>query len=131
MSQDSFPRHSPLNGHIQSINHKSARHLGPPWLSLQPYLGARYSWGVSLFGVVEKDRNKLLSRPWCHGTRHQALPCPARATGDYFDNRHKTLETTKPTAAKAIASLVEAEILRETTGRKRDRVMPISATCGC
>ncbi len=32
------------------------------------------------------------------------------------------LDTTKPTASKAIASLVEADILRETTGKARDRV---------
>jgi Fic family protein len=33
----------------------------------------------------------------------------------------KLLETTKPTAAKAIDVLTEARILRETTGRRRDR----------
>ena len=32
------------------------------------------------------------------------------------------LDTTKPTAAKAIAALQQANILRETTGKKRDRV---------
>ena len=32
------------------------------------------------------------------------------------------LETTKPTAAKAIASLEEAGVLVEVTGRRRDRV---------
>jgi Fic family protein len=33
----------------------------------------------------------------------------------------KLLETTKPTATRAIESLVEAGILAETTGKKRDR----------
>jgi len=33
----------------------------------------------------------------------------------------KLLETTKPTAAKAIAFLEEIGILAETTGRRRDR----------
>jgi hypothetical protein len=32
------------------------------------------------------------------------------------------LQTTKPTALKAIAALVGAGVLRETTGRQRDRV---------
>lgn len=33
----------------------------------------------------------------------------------------KLLETSKPTATRAIETLVEAGILAETTGRKRDR----------
>jgi len=33
----------------------------------------------------------------------------------------KLLETTKPTAAKAIALLEEVGVLTETTGRRRDR----------
>ena len=32
------------------------------------------------------------------------------------------LQTTKPTATKAIKDLVEANVLTETTGRKRDRL---------
>lgn len=76
----------------------------------------------NLFGVVEKDRTKLLSR---RGTTvpairlFHALPKQPVVT---LTTVIKTLKTTKPTAAKAIANLVEAEILRETTGRKRDRV---------
>lgn len=34
----------------------------------------------------------------------------------------KLLNVTKPTASKAIDALRQARILRETTGRKRDRV---------
>ncbi len=34
----------------------------------------------------------------------------------------KLLQTTKPTATKAIRDLVEASVLTETTGRKRDRL---------
>jgi Fic family protein len=34
----------------------------------------------------------------------------------------KTLKTTKPTASKAISRLLDARILKETTGRQRDRV---------
>ncbi len=32
------------------------------------------------------------------------------------------LKTSKPTASKAIAALAEANVLRETTGKQRDRV---------
>ncbi len=32
------------------------------------------------------------------------------------------IDTTKPTASKAITTLIDAGILRETTGRERDRV---------
>ena len=31
------------------------------------------------------------------------------------------LETTKPTAAKAVTALVKTGVLKETTGRRRDR----------
>ena len=34
----------------------------------------------------------------------------------------EVIDTTKPTASKAITTLVDAGILRETTGRARDRV---------
>lgn len=34
----------------------------------------------------------------------------------------RRLRTSKPTAAKAIAALEAAKILRETTGKQRDRV---------
>ena len=34
----------------------------------------------------------------------------------------KALKTTKPTASKAITTLVDARILKETTGKQRDRV---------
>ena len=37
------------------------------------------------------------------------------------------LRTTKPTAAKAIKSLVQAGILKETTGRERNRIYAYSA----
>jgi len=34
----------------------------------------------------------------------------------------EALSMTKPTAVKAIAALEDAQVLRETTGKKRDRV---------
>jgi Fic family protein len=40
----------------------------------------------------------------------------------FYDVIRQLLETTKPTASKTISTLTEAGILRETTGRRRDRV---------
>jgi Fic family protein len=37
------------------------------------------------------------------------------------------LETTRPTATKAITALVDAGVLAETTGRKRDRTFAYAA----
>ena len=37
------------------------------------------------------------------------------------------LETTKPTAAKAVGALVDAAVLVETTGRRRDRTFSYAA----
>jgi len=37
------------------------------------------------------------------------------------------LETTKPTATKAVAALVDADILTETSGRRRDRTFGYKA----
>jgi hypothetical protein len=37
------------------------------------------------------------------------------------------LETTKPTAAKAVKDLIDAQVLSETTGRKRDRAFSYAA----
>lgn len=43
----------------------------------------------------------------------------------------KLLETTKPTAAKAIALLEEVGVLSETTGRKRDRTFSYAKYLDC
>ena len=40
------------------------------------------------------------------------------------------LETTKPTATKAVRALIEAGILVETTGRRRDRTFGYAAYLG-
>ena len=74
-----------------------------------------------LFALFSRDRTRVLanrkatvvaSRPFEELPRHPVVT----VTGVV-----KLLETTKPTAAKAIALLEEVGVLAETTGRKRGR----------
>lgn len=75
-----------------------------------------------LFTLLNKDRQRLInsSSATVPAIRlFDALPkqpviTPAGAM--------KLLKTTKPTAAKAISALLDAKILKETTGKLRDRV---------
>jgi len=75
-----------------------------------------------LFAVVAKDRKTLLTGK---GSTIAAirlfdlLPMHPIVT---LSRAMKLLKTTKPTAAKAIDALRRAKILRETTGKPRDRV---------
>ena len=74
-----------------------------------------------LFGLVNKDRARILSAPNASVMaarlldqlpRHPLVTIPAVV---------KLLGTTKPTAAKAVGVLEHLGILVETTGRRRDR----------
>ncbi|MCK6456154.1 MAG: hypothetical protein L6Q92_06445 [Phycisphaerae bacterium] len=74
-----------------------------------------------LFRLISDDRARLLVRnqvtipairPFDRLPTH-AIMTLARAT--------RLLRTTKPTAARAIAELVNSRVFRETTGRARDR----------
>ncbi len=75
-----------------------------------------------LFGLLGAHRKRLLSR---RGVTIPALQLleqlplqPIVTLGGVLELLH----TTKPTAAKAIAALQAAGLLRETTGRQRDRI---------
>ncbi len=76
----------------------------------------------SLFTLLNQDRQRLL--------RSKGVTIPAMRLFDALPKQPiitvagimRRLKTTKPTAAKAIAALEAAKILRETTGRQRDRV---------
>ena len=80
-----------------------------------------------LFTLIRDDHKKLLAR--------QRVTVPALRLFEQLPTHPmitlpKTialLETTKPTASKAIATLVEAKILSETTGKARDRVYAYDA----
>ena len=74
------------------------------------------------FALLNKDRQTLL--------KQRGTTIPAVRLFDLLPNHPittipgviKLLHTTKPTAAKAIDALCRAKILRETTGKARDRV---------
>jgi len=75
----------------------------------------------SLFALVSSDRTRVLAirSTSVAGIRlFELLPAQPIVT---VGNIVKLLKTTKPTATKAVAGLVEAGILTETTGRRRDR----------
>jgi len=75
-----------------------------------------------LFALLSKDRKRLLNAA--------GATLPAIRLFDTLPGRPvvtlagatKVLKTSKPTASKAIAVLEDARILRETTGKQRDRV---------
>ncbi|MBI1902635.1 MAG: Fic family protein [Planctomycetia bacterium] len=75
-----------------------------------------------LFALLSRDRQSLLAHP--------AATIPAVRLFDQLPTHPfvtlpramSLLSTTKPTAAKAIAVLRQAKILKETTGKRRDRV---------
>jgi Fic family protein len=75
-----------------------------------------------LFALVAKDRREVLGdgRASVASVRLlETLPSHPVVT---LALARDLLNTTKPTAAKAIESLIERGVLRETTGRQRDRV---------
>jgi Fic family protein len=80
-----------------------------------------------LFELVSRDREKLLARPDSTVISlrlFERLPVKPILTAA---NVVEQLETTKPTAMKAINLLVEAGILSEITGKKRDQTFGYSA----
>lgn len=75
-----------------------------------------------LFALLHKDRQYLLERPRVNVAAIRLLETlPARpiVTAPLVV---KLLDTTMPTASKAIDMLVDANILHETSGKQRDRV---------
>lgn len=75
-----------------------------------------------LFALLNKDRRRLLN---ASGATVPAIRLFDTLPGQpvvTLAGAMKALKTTKPTAAKAISSLLDAKILKETTGRQRDRV---------
>lgn len=75
-----------------------------------------------LFALLNKDRQRLL--------KASGATVPAIRLFDALSGQPvvtlagvmKALKTTKPTASKAISTLLDAKILKETTGKQRDRV---------
>jgi Fic family protein len=85
----------------------------------------------SLFALISADRTKVLAAPSTSvaGIRlFELLPAHPIVT---VGSAVKLLESTKPTAAKAVAALVAAGLLVETTGRRRDRSYSYQAYLNC
>jgi Fic family protein len=81
--------------------------------------------------LISADRTKVLAAPSTSvaGIRlFELLPAHPIVT---VGSAVKLLESTKPTAAKAVAALVAAGLLVETTGRRRDRSYSYQAYLNC
>ena len=80
-----------------------------------------------IFGLVSRDRQKVLeagSSTVMTARLFEQLPKHPIVT---IARVTSLLDTTKPTANKAVTSLVDAGVLVETTGRKRDRTFRYDA----
>jgi Fic family protein len=74
-----------------------------------------------LFALVSRDRNRVLATPQVSimaARLFERLPEHPMLT---IANAIEWLETTRPTATKAVLSLLEAGVLSESSGRKRNR----------
>ena len=82
---------------------------------------------TAMFELVATDRAKVLSSGAASVSAarlFEQLPHHPIIT---IAGAVELLQTTKPTAAKAVGGLVDAGVLNETTGRRRDRVYSYSA----
>ncbi len=75
-----------------------------------------------LFALLSKDRQRLLNSPGATVPAIRLFDALPRRPMVTLAGAMKALKTTKPTASKAINALKDAKILRETTGKQRDRV---------
>jgi Fic family protein len=80
-----------------------------------------------LFLLVNEDRARVLSAPNASVMAARLLDQLPRHPMVTIPAVVKLLGTTKPTAAKAIGVLEQLQILRETTGRRRDRMFSYAA----
>jgi len=75
-----------------------------------------------LFARLNRDRKALLAQPGATIPAIRLFDMLPRHPVVTLALAMKLLDTTKPTASKAIDALRKSHILRETTGRRRDRV---------
>jgi Fic family protein len=80
-----------------------------------------------LFLLVNKDRARVLAAPNASVMAARLLDQLPRHPILTIPGVVKLLGTTKPTATKAVGVLEQLEILRETTGRRRDRTFSYPA----
>jgi Fic family protein len=81
----------------------------------------------SLFALVAQDRDRLLGSAGVAVSTLRLFEQLPRHPVVTLASVVKLLDTTKPTAASAIAGLERAGVLSETTGRQRDRVFTYTA----
>ncbi len=80
-----------------------------------------------IFGLISRDRQRVLdakSSTVMAARLFEMLPEHPIVT---IAKATRLLDTTKPTATKAVTALVDADVLVETTGRKRDRTFSYKA----
>jgi Fic family protein len=81
----------------------------------------------SLFDLVTRDRARVLERASSSVATMRLFEQLPRHPIVTIAGATRLLHTTKPTAIKAVGSLVDAGVLAETTGRKRDRLFGYGA----
>jgi len=74
-----------------------------------------------IFSLINGDRRKLLEHSDATVTAMRLFDILPEHPIVTLPSAVEMMETTKPTAGKAIGALIKAGILRETTGRRRDR----------
>ena len=79
-----------------------------------------------LFALVSRDRVRVLAAGRASVVASRLFEALPRHPVVTITGVVKLLDTTKPTAAKAIALLEEVGVLAETTGRRRDRTFSYS-----
>lgn len=75
-----------------------------------------------LFALLSKDRQRLLGAPGVTVPAIRLLDALPEQPIVTLAGVMKILKTSKPTASKAISLLDRAKILKETTGKQRDRI---------
>lgn len=80
-----------------------------------------------LFGLVATDRSKVLAAPTTSVMAARLFELLPEHPIVSIASAVELLGTTKPTATKAVSALVDAGVLVETTGRRRDRTFGYAA----
>jgi hypothetical protein len=79
-----------------------------------------------LFALVSRDRSQVLAAPGATASSARLFEVLPEHPVVSIGRAMELLGTSRPTATKAVNSLVIAKVLNETTGRRRDRVFAYS-----
>ena len=89
--------------------------------------GEAVSTARELFALVNRDRTRVLATPGSTLVAARLFELLPERPILTIAHVVRILNTTRPTAAKAVAALVEAGVLEESSGRKRDRTFGYTA----